>query len=786
MIEEEKKIENIPEIMPIIGVEGFVVFPYLLLPVSVTEARDIEAVNIALKEEKVIGLFPIKREGKREISIPEDIYDIGTAASIARMIRMPDDSIKVLLQGMKRIKIKRIINTEGNRAEIKILDSTTKTSEELEALKRTVTTIFIQIVRIANYLPDDMALIIESIADPSRLCDFIAANVNLNIKDKIEILCTINIKDRLKKLTGYLQNEMNILQLGEKLRSEVSTELNKEQKEYYLREQLKAIQKELGEKDEKTIEIEELSKKIEEKVMSEEAKEIARKEVRKLEKIPTQAADFYVTVNYINWLLELPWGDETEDNIDIKKAAEILDEDHYDLKSIKERILEFLAVRKLKKNTMGTILCFVGPPGVGKTSLGKSIAKALNRKFVRLALGGVRDEAEIRGHRRTYVGALPGRILQEIKRVKTRNPVFMIDEIDKIGMDFRGDPTSALLEVLDPEQNDTFVDHYIEIPFDLSHVFFITTANVLETIPPPLRDRMEIIRIAGYTVDEKAHIAEKYLVPRQIDMNGLKNRKITFDYNTIKLIIESYTMEAGVRNLERTVGSIMRKIAKDIVFGKRATRRITKNIVNKYLGKPIYIPVLAKKKPVPGVTTGMAWTPVGGVILFIEVAFMPGNGKYILTGQLGNVMKESCEIALSYVRSNVKRYNIDEEFHMNKDIHIHVPEGAVSKDGPSAGIAIITSIISLLSNTPAKPNIAMTGEITLKGDVLPIGGVKEKVLGANRAGIKEIILPKDNEKDIDDIPETVRNMTTFYFVRSIDEVIDKVLIKKNIKRRSNR
>ncbi len=779
MIEEEKMIENIPEIIPIIGVKDFVIFPYLLIPMSVTESRDIEAVNIALKEEKVIGLFPIKGE-KREISIPDDIYDIGTAASIARMIRMPDDSIKVLLQGMKRIKIKRIINTKGNRAEIKILDSTTKTSEELEALKRTVITIFIQIVRIANYLPDDMALIIESIDDPSRLCDFIAANVNLNIKDKIEILCTINIKDRLKKLTGYLQNEMNILQLGEKLRSEVSTELNKEQKEYYLREQLKAIQKELGEKDEKTIEVEELSKKIEEKVMSEEAKEIARKEVRKLEKIPTQAADFYVTVNYINWLLELPWGDETEDNIDIKKAAEILDGDHYDLKSIKERILEFLAVRKLKKNTMGTILCFVGPPGVGKTSLGKSIAKSLNRKFVRLSLGGVRDEAEIRGHRRTYVGALPGRILQEIKRVKTRNPVFMIDEIDKIGMDFRGDPTSALLEVLDPEQNNTFVDHYIEIPFDLSHVFFITTANVLETIPPPLRDRMEIIRIAGYTVDEKAHITEKYLIPRQIEMNGLKNRKLSFDYNAIKLIVESYTMEAGVRNLERTVGNIMRKIAKDIIFGKRVPRRVTRKIVNKYLGKPIFTPVLAKKRPVPGITTGMAWTPVGGVILFIEVASMPGSGKYILTGQLGSVMKESCEIALSYVRSNAKRYNIDENIYAKRDIHIHVPEGAVPKDGPSAGIAIITSIISLLSNIPAKPDIAMTGEITLKGDVLPIGGVKEKVLGANRAGIKEIILPKGNEKDIDDVPETVRNMTAFYFVRNIDEVIDKVLVKKDI------
>ncbi len=777
MTGEKELINKIPEKLPIIAIRNFVVYPYLLLPISVTEQRDIDVINLSLKGDKMLAVFTVKENAGEKVDYRKDIYEVGTVVTVAKMVRMPDDSMKVLLQGVKRIRLKDIEKDEIY-AKIEVLENEIEHSEEVEALKRNVTSLFIQIVKLASYLPDDIGLVIESIEDPSRLCDFIASNINLKIEDKIDILKETNVKARLKILMDFLQKELNILKLGEKLRSEVSSELTKEQREFYLREQLKAIQKELGEKDEKTLEIEELRKKVKKKKMPEEARERALKEIDKLEKIPLQAADYYVTVNYIDWLLELPWTEETKDNINIKKAAEILDEDHYDLEKIKDRILEFLAVRKLKNSTMGTILCFVGPPGVGKTSLGRSIARALNRKFIRLALGGVRDEAEIRGHRRTYVGALPGRIIQEMKRVKTRNPVFMIDEIDKIGMDFRGDPTSALLEVLDPEQNNSFVDHFIEIPFDLSHVFFITTANVIETIPAPLRDRMEIIRLAGYTVDEKIHIAKKYLIPRQIEANGMAKRKLHFTDSAIRLIVESYTREAGVRTLERTIGGVIRKIAKDITMGKRAARTITERIVEKYMGKPIFTPVLAKKKPVPGVVTGMAWTPVGGEILFIEVTKMLGNGQFILTGQLGDVMKESCQIALSYVRANADKFGIDKNFHKNSDIHIHVPEGAVPKDGPSAGVAIVTSIISLLTGIPARPDISMTGEITLKGEVLPIGGVKEKVLGANRAGIKEIILPKENEKDIDDVPEAVRKETKFHFVTNVNEVVEKVLVKK--------
>ena len=775
MNEEKEIVNKIPKKLPVIALRNFVVYPYLVLPISVSQQRDIDVINMALKGDKMLAVFTVRENAQENARIPEDIYDIGSVVTIAKMVRMPDESMKVLLQGVKRVKLEKIEDDKITGV-IKVLENEVENSEEFEALKRNITSLFIQIVKMATYLPDDIGLIVESIDDPSRLCDFIASNINLKIEDRIKILAEINVKNRMKLLMDYLQKELNILKLGEKLRSEVSSELSKEQREYYLREQLKAIQKELGEKDEKTMEIEELRKKVEKKKMPTEAKERALKEIDKLEKIPLQAADYYVTVNYIDWLLELPWSEETKDNIDIKKAAEILDEDHYDLKKIKDRILEFLAVRKLKNSSMGTILCFVGPPGVGKTSLGRSIAKALNRKFIRLALGGVRDEAEIRGHRRTYVGALPGRILQEMRRVKTRNPVFMIDEIDKIGMDYRGDPTSALLEVLDPEQNNTFVDHFIEIPFDLSHVFFITTANVIETIPAPLRDRMEIIRLAGYTVDEKMHIAKKYLIPRQIKVNGMEKRKLHFTDSSIRMVVESYTREAGVRTLERTIGGIIRKIAKDITMGKRAPRKITDKVVEKYLGKPIFTPVLAKKKPVPGVVTGMAWTPVGGEILFIEVTKMAGSGRYILTGQLGNIMKESCEIALSYVRANAEKYGIDKNFYKKNDIHIHVPEGAVPKDGPSAGVAIVTSIISLLSDTPARPDISMTGEITLKGNVLPIGGVKEKVLGANRAGIKEIILPKENEKDLDDVPEAVREVTKFHFVTNVDQVVKKVLL----------
>jgi ATP-dependent Lon protease len=614
-----------------------------------------------------------------------------------------------------------------------------------------------------------------NIDNPSRAADLIASNINLATSEKQEILETFDTKMRLEKLMGFLNRELQVLELGSKIQSQVKTEIDKSQREYYLREQLKAIRRELGEADERTIEIEELKQKIEAANMPKDSREAAEKELDRLSKMPPQAAEYTVSRTYLDWLIGLPWSVCTEDMLDVPKAKTILDEDHYDLDKVKERILEFLAVRKLKKETKGPILCFVGPPGVGKTSLGKSIARTLGRKFTRISLGGIRDEAEIRGHRRTYVGALPGRIIQGIRKAGSNNALFMLDEIDKIGADFRGDPAAALLEVLDPEQNSNFSDHYLEVPFDLSRVMFITTANVLVTVPPALLDRMEVIELPGYTDEEKLQIARKYLIPRQMEAHGLTGEHIEFEDDAVRLLISEYTREAGLRNLEREIGNISRKVARRIAEGEKDKTVVTRSSVHDFIGPTKYFRDVAERTMEAGVATGLAWTEAGGDIIFVESSLMKGGKSLTLTGRLGDVMRESAQASLTYVRSNAQGLDIDEDFYEQHDVHIHVPHGGVPKDGPSAGVTIATSLVSLLTSRPVRADIAMTGEITLKGRVLPVGGIKEKILASRRAGIKNVILPRKNEKDLSEVPEIVKNGLNFIFVDNLSEVFKNAL-----------
>jgi ATP-dependent Lon protease len=614
-----------------------------------------------------------------------------------------------------------------------------------------------------------------NIDNASRAADLIASNINLSTSEKQEILETYETGKRLEKLIGYLNRELQVLELGSKIQSEVKTELDKSQREYYLREQLKAIRRELGEADERTMEIEELKGKIESANMPKDARQAADRELDRLGKMPPQAAEYTVSRTYLDWLINLPWAEGTKDNLDVAKAKEILDEDHYDLDKVKERILEFLAVRKLKADTKGPILCFVGPPGVGKTSLGKSIARTLGRKFTRISLGGIRDEAEIRGHRRTYVGALPGRIIQGIRKAGSNNALFMLDEVDKIGADFRGDPAAALLEVLDPEQNSFFSDHYLEVPFDLSRVMFITTANVLVTVPAPLLDRMEVIELPGYTDEEKVEIARKYLIPRQLEAHGLTAKTLAFEDDAVRLLISEYTREAGLRNLEREIGNISRKVARKVAEGKRGRTTITSEGVHDYLGPRNFFREVAERTMVPGVATGLAWTEAGGDIIFVETSMMKGGKSLNLTGRLGEVMRESAQAALTYVRSRADELKVDESFYENYDLHVHVPHGGVPKDGPSAGVTIATSMLSLLTKRPVRADVAMTGEITLKGRVLPVGGIKEKILASRRAGIRNVILPSKNEKDLIEVPEIVKKGLNFIFVDNLDEVFEHAL-----------
>ncbi len=767
---------RIPEILPILPLRETVIFPSMVAPVVVGRERSIRLIDEVAVGSKMFGVVA-QKDSQAEDPTPEQIYNIGTLCTIIRMLKFPDGTTRLLLQGISRIRINQMFETEPYfKAQVEPIQEVYELTIEIQGLMRNVLDLFQKVVSMAPYLAEEAYITAMNIQEPNRLADFIAANLNISIAQKQEILETIDVKERLQKVTYFLNSEVQILEVGKQIQSEIKTEMDKRQREYILREQLKAIQKELGEVDEQTKEINELREKIEQAGMPEEVRREAERELDRLSQMMPGAAEYTVSRTYLDWLINLPWSKSTEDNLDIERAKEILDEDHYDLEKVKNRILEFLAVRKLKNDTHGPILCFVGPPGVGKTSLGMSIARALGREFVRISLGGVRDEAEIRGHRRTYVGALPGRIIQAIRKAGTNNPVFMLDEIDKLGLDFRGDPAAALLEVLDPQQNSKFVDHYLDVPFDLSKVFFITTANMLDTIPPALLDRMEVITLPGYTEYEKLEIAKRYLIPRQISENGLKPDMVTFDEEAIKKIIREYTREAGVRNLEREIGSVLRKIAQKVAQGETGPFNITVNDIEQYLGIARYHFGLAGERDERGVATGLAWTEAGGDILFIEAALVPGKGGLILTGKLGEVMQESARAALTYVRSKSEEWGIESNFFEKWDIHIHVPAGAIPKDGPSAGVTMATALASAIRKIPVRKDIGMTGEITIRGKVLPVGGIREKVLAAHRAGLKTVMLPKDNERDLEDVPQIVKDDIDFIFIEHADEAINLALL----------
>ncbi|MDI6839578.1 MAG: endopeptidase La [bacterium] len=772
---------RIPKRVSVLTVEDLVIFPNMVVPLIVKDDRSTRLVeHVLASQNKIVGTFTLKAPHLDERD-EHNFYQIGSVSIILKMLRFPDGSVRIIVQGLERVQIKRIVQRDPfMEVEIELIEKVKiKKDLELEALMRDVSTTFQKIIKLAPYLSDDLQVYAMNISSPSKLADFVASNLTLTVKEKQALLEIRDPKERLTYLLPILAKEESILELGEKIKSDVRTEVSKTQREYFLREQLKAIKKELGEKDERTVEVEEFKKKIEEAKLPKEAMEAAYKELDRLERMPPASAEYTVCRTYLDWLTSLPWEKETDDNLDIVRAQKVLDEDHYNLKDVKERIIEYLAVRKLKADTKGPILCFVGPPGVGKTSLGMSIARALGRKFVRFSLGGVRDEAEIRGHRRTYVGALPGRIIQGINRAMSRNPVFMLDEIDKVGADFRGDPAAALLEALDPEQNKSFSDHYLEIPFNLSHVMFITTANIVDPILPALKDRMEIIHLPGYILEEKMKIANNFLIPRQIKENGLTPELIEFTDGAIREIIQGYTREAGVRNIERELANCIRKVAKQVASGKKKRKTVitTKNLLS-FLGPPKFFSELRDREGEVGVVTGLAYTPEGGTIMFIEATKMKGKKGLNLTGKLGDIMKESAQTALSYVRSEATKFKIPENFFDKYDIHIHVPEGAIPKDGPSAGIAIATALVSLFKNIPVNPGIAMTGEITLRGKVLPVGGIREKVIAAKRAGIHTIILPDWNRKDLEEIPFYVKRGLKFKFIKRIDEAIHIALSDK--------
>lgn len=778
----EKDKTVLPLELAILPLRDSVLYPKMVLPLVVGKERSIKLIDDALMGDRIIGVTALK-DAKIEDPGMEDLYSIGTAAMILKMIKMPDGSLRLLVQGISRIFIQEYIQKEPYyRAKIEAIpdsspDISSAKEVRLDALIMNARGLFQKVIELAPYLSDEVGIMALNVQDASELVYLIASSINISSKERQEILELRDIRQQLERVTFFLNRELEIMEVREKIQSQIKGEMDKTQREYYLREQLKAIQKELGEKDERTAEIDEFRQKIEKAQMPQEAREAAERELDRLAKMPPAAAEYTVSRTYLEWLVELPWSARTEDNLDIETAQRVLDEDHYDLEKIKKRILEYLAVRKLKQDMKGPILCFVGPPGVGKTSLGKSIARALGRKFIRISLGGVRDEAEIRGHRRTYIGALPGRIIQGIRKAGSSNPVFMLDELDKIGVDFRGDPSSALLEVLDPEQNYSFSDHYLEVSFDLSKVMFVATANILETIPPALRDRMEVLDLPGYTEEEKLMIAKTHLIPKQFEAHGLEPKHLQIENEAIQLIIRSYTREAGVRNLERQLATICRGVAKYVASGKETTEVVTPEKVAQYLGPVRFFSEVAERTSVPGVATGLSWTPTGGDILFIEATLMRGGKNLSLTGQLGDVMKESAQAALSYIRSKAKELGIPEDFYEKSDIHIHVPAGAIPKDGPSAGVTIMTALASLLTGRAVRSDVAMTGEITLRGQVLPVGGIKEKVLAAKQAGITTIILPKRNEKDLEEIPENVKKDLHFIFVQKMDEVLEAALVK---------
>jgi ATP-dependent Lon protease len=765
---------NFSDVYPILPVKDAVLFPRMVIPLLLNEEAYIQLSKDVMQKDRLLIITLLKGDPQPE-GEKAHIYPIGTMARIIKRSKT-DEGLILLVQGLTRIGITEIESDKLYRqAKVQKLESLVTSSKEIEALVSNLLSVFSELVRNSPFLPDEFIQLARNIDDPGDLTDLIAANLNMDRFKKQTILEKLDIRERLEKITLFLNEELEVSKMGQEIQSQVKKGMDKSQREYYLREQLKAIQKELGMEKDDPGEIHDLKAKLAAKQMPEAVRKVAEKELEKLSKMNPAASEYTVTSIYLDWLLELPWSESTEDLLDIQKAEEVLNRNHYGLEKIKKRILEYLAVRKLNPQHKGSILCLVGPPGTGKTSLGHSIAEAMGRKFVRISLGGVHDEAEIRGHRRTYVGALPGRIIQGVKKAGSNNPVFMLDEIDKIGSDFRGDPADALLEVLDPEQNFSFSDHYLEVEFDLSKIMFITTANRLDTIPGPLLDRMEVLELAGYTEEEKVHIAQQFLIPRQLHEHGLEAEKITFTNPAIHKIIRGYTREAGVRNLEREIGGICRGLARKIASGSQDSFTIKPGQIAEYRGIPQFYFDIAERTSVPGVATGMAWTPTGGDILFVEATMMPGQKSLVLTGQLGDVMKESAQAALSYLRSRAKNLGIAEDFYKDHDLHIHVPAGGIPKDGPSAGVTMLTALASLLTCRPIKSDFAMTGEVTLRGDVLPVGGIKEKVLAAKRSGIKHVILPERNKKDLEEIPPHVRKGLSIHYVKKMEEVLSMAL-----------
>ncbi len=795
--------QPLPEQLPVLILEGVVIYPMMLAPLAVSDPGDVALIDQALAADRNIAVVtrrppeqepdeapPEQTETEQKPLEPAedekpDVFEVGCAATILRMLRTPDDERRLLIQGTARLRILEWIQTKPfSVARVAYIKDEIKPSVELDALKQSVLAQFRRVVELAPQLPEELYIQALNMDDPARLADQVAANLNLSIEERQSVLETADVTERLRNVLEYLQRQIEILEVSSRIQSDARQQIEKGQREYILRQQLRQIQKELGEEDVQQAEINRLRERMEKAYMSEEAKEAANRELERLKYINPAAAEYSVVRTYLDWLIDLPWTKGTEDQLDVETARKILDEDHHDLERVKERVLEFLAVRKLKPEGKGPILCFIGPPGTGKTSLGRSIARAMGRQFVRMSLGGVHDEAEIRGHRRTYVGALPGRIIQGIRRAGSNNPVFMLDEIDKVHQDFRGDPSAALLEVLDPEQNFSFEDNYLEVPFDLSKVLFIATGNLLHPIPPALRDRMEVLELPGYTVEDKLMIAKRFLVPRQLDEHGLTTNNVSIRKPALRQIIRQYTREAGVRNLEREIGAICRKVARMVAEGKSEKVVVKPTNLEEFLGPRKFFEEVRERTNIPGVATGLAYTQSGGEIIFIEATMMPGNHELLLTGQLGDVMKESAQAALSYVRANAERLGIDEKVLKEHDFHIHVPAGATPKDGPSAGVAMVTALVSLLTGRPVRPDVAMTGEITLRGKVLPIGGVKEKALAARSAHIKTVILPEKNEKDLAEIPDHLREDLKFEFAATIDDVLRAAL--KNGKPRNRK
>ena len=780
LFRNDKKDEREPAAgpvrVPLLPLRDIIVFPHMVVPLFVGRQRSIKALEEATQKQSLIFLSS-QKDAKTNDPSEEDIYKIGTLGSVVQMLKLPDGTVKVLIEGKKRARVARFVpNPDFFLVDVEEAPEVVERNTEVDALVREVHTTFENYVKLKKKIPPEMVMSVSSIDDPGRLADTIVAHLGIKLEDRQNLLETFQAAERLEKVLGHMRAEIEILEVERRIRSRVKKQMERSQKEYYLNEQMRAIQKELGEKDEFKNEIQEIEEKLKQKKLSAEAKDKVDKELKKLKMMSPMSAEATVVRNYIDWILSLPWNEFTDDKLDINEAERVLEEDHYGLEKVKERILEYLAVQSLVGKIKGPILCLVGPPGVGKTSLGRSIARATGRKFVRVSLGGVRDEAEIRGHRRTYIGALPGKIVQSMKKAGSSNPVFLMDEIDKMSTDFRGDPSSALLEVLDPEQNTSFNDHYLDLDYDLSKVMFITTANTLDRIPRPLQDRMEIIRIAGYTELEKLSIAKKYLMEKQKESNGLTTNNLVFTDNALLGVIRHYTKEAGVRNLEREIAAICRKVAVEVVRKDRnAHIQVGSKSLHKYLGPVKFRYGKADAEVKIGVTTGLAWTELGGELLATEVTIMPGKGQLIITGKLGDVMQESAQAAMSYVRSRATELGLERDFYQKLDVHIHVPEGAIPKDGPSAGITMATSLVSALMKIPVHNDLAMTGEITLRGTVLPIGGLKEKVLAAHRAGIKKVLIPAENEKDIEEIPSTVLKTVEIELVSHMDEVLRKAL-----------